>query len=335
MYKKCKTEKLEKMRERKWWWEHQTRKKWRRRVIFVRAPAVPFLVFFCPLFSFLVFFSFFLFLFFSFFFPFFFFFFFFCFFFFVSFVFSFWVVLLGIVFFFGGLFILFVWSCRFSLSCLVGCFPSRPLVVVRFPCLLLGWCCMVSSSCCLPSHPFGWAALSPLFCKAVLLGFLLPSEWCCCFPSPFAWCCLVSSLFGCVAVFSFPFGGVVSLHLLWGVALSPVFCWMALLGLLRPCGWCCCFSVSGDQAANAAQKGGEGRQHQPTEDIGKSSSTQRRRRKTTPPNRRRKNNNTTQKGGENQVQGGEGKREVDSFLSFSPSFLLLFSFSLSTNDSRK
>ena len=76
-------------------------------------------------------------------------------------------------------------------------------------CSFFGWCCCLPFSvwCYLPSPPLGVAVLSPVFglggatwspliCKEVLLGFLLPLEWCYCFSFSFWWCCsLISSLF--------------------------------------------------------------------------------------------------------------------------------------------
>ena len=120
------------------------------------------------------------------------------------------------------------------------CLPSPPLGSGAFPLSSVGWCCLVSCSflyffqkqvvllffllllMVLPSFASrGLWCLSPLFCKAVLLGFLLPLEWCCCLSFSFCRCCLPSP----------PLGGGASLHL---------FCWVVLLGFFPLWVVCCC-----------------------------------------------------------------------------------------------
>ena len=65
--------------------------------------------------------------------------------------------------------------------------------------------------------------LSPLFCKAVLLGVLLPLEWCCCFFLFLLYCCLRSPPLG-VAAFSISSVG-------WCCLVSS-FLWVVLLFFL-------------------------------------------------------------------------------------------------------
>ena len=86
---------------------------------------------------------------------------------------------------------------------------------------------------CLPYPPLGGAAFSPLFCWVVLLGFLRLGV-----VLLFSFLLLVVLLglllLWAVLVFQFPFR--------WCCLPSPVFCWVALLGLSF-FGWCCFFPL--------------------------------------------------------------------------------------------
>ena len=107
------------------------------------------------------------------------------------------IVFFSIVFFFS-FFVFFFFHFSFSFSFWWGCLPSPPFGVAAFSISSVGWCCLVS------------------FVPSLAL-----------FSS--AWCCLVSSLFG----WSLLFGGAAFHYLHWEVVLvSPVFCWVVLLGLL-------------------------------------------------------------------------------------------------------
>ena len=127
--------------------------------------------------------------------------------------------------------------CCLSFSFWWCCPPSPPLSVAAFSISSVEWCCLVSSffaRCCLVVSFYGWCCCSPSpvrwcclpsppgsgafplsFC-VVLLGFLLPFGWCCCF----SFSCLVvllsfSSLrCGCV------------LHLSCWVLLGIFFLWV-------------------------------------------------------------------------------------------------------------
>ena len=99
--------------------------------------------------------------------------------------------------------------------CLVSSFPWSGVAVFPSP---VWWGC-------LPSPPLGGAALFTVSFCVVLLGFLLPFGWCCCFSFSCSVVLPSFSSLGCVCV----------LHLL---------CWVVLLGFLLPFGWCCCFSFS-------------------------------------------------------------------------------------------
>ena len=178
-----------------------------------------------------------------------------------------WSLLFG-----GAAFLLLLWEgLLFSMSSVGWCclVSSTFWVVLLFFLLLfggaafllllwVGWCCSVSSSfwwcCCfsfsclvvLPSFSsFWWDCFIP---RLLLGGAASPSFWVVllCFPSPVAWCCLVSSFLDVVFLsFYVVLLGFFPLWLvspvwwilsspLGGAALSPVFCCVALLGLLLP-----------------------------------------------------------------------------------------------------
>ena len=165
-----------------------------------------------------------------------------------------WVVLLGLL-------LVLVVLLFFLLLFSGAAFHPLHWVGRRSPCLLLGWCCLVSSF-------YGWSCCFPLSCSVVLL---LVFGWCCVSPlllsgaawsppslalfsSPFTWCCLVSSLFGWSLLFGgaafipsfgcgsfFPcllLGGAVWFHpSFWVVLFFSLSFFVVLLGLLFP--WRC------------------------------------------------------------------------------------------------